>query len=340
MIDVEAWARPLEGDAPCGPNLEYDPEFQALEAAARGKPERQFGDKIIPAEEPDWKEVRDLAASLSSRTRDLRVALASCRAHARLEGLAGVSQGIALLARLVEERWDLVHPQLDPADDNDPMMRLNTLAALADPDGLLRDLRAGEFLSTRTGGRCSVRQAEAAIGALPNAGTEAAIPRPMLEGMLREAAAEGLPNHAREALDALERLARALRARVEPGQGVDFKPLLACLKPLAAFHADVIPEPAMADAPPAAPADAPAPAPVSASPPVQAGEIRSRDDVVAQLGRLSDWLERHEPTNPAPLLIRRAQKLMTMSFVDILKDVAPESVASVAKIAGLPADAK
>jgi len=35
LIDVEAWARPLEGDAPCGPNLEYDPEFQALEAAAR-----------------------------------------------------------------------------------------------------------------------------------------------------------------------------------------------------------------------------------------------------------------------------------------------------------------
>jgi len=63
---------------------------------------------------------------------------------------------------------------------------------------------------------------------------------------------------------------------------------------------------------------------------------RSPQDVVDLLGRICDYLERNEPTNPAPLLIRRAQRLMTMNFVDILRDVAPEGVAAISRIAGLP----
>lgn len=53
------------------------------------------------------------------------------------------------------------------------------------------------------------------------------------------------------------------------------------------------------------------------------------------LEKVCDYLERNEPTNPAPLLIRRAKRLMTKNFVEILKDLAPDSVAQVEKIAGL-----
>ena len=64
------------------------------------------------------------------------------------------------------------------------------------------------------------------------------------------------------------------------------------------------------------------------------GDIRSRDDVIRVLTKVSEYLERNEPTNPAPLLIRRAQRLMTMSFVDIMKEMAPEGMDSLTKIAG------
>ena len=52
------------------------------------------------------------------------------------------------------------------------------------------------------------------------------------------------------------------------------------------------------------------------------------------LQRVCDWIERHEPSNPAPLLIRRAQRLMSKSFLEIMRDLNPEGVHEIEKLAG------
>src|SRR5262245_10354120 len=65
-----------------------------------------------------------------------------------------------------------------------------------------------------------------------------------------------------------------------------------------------------------------------------AGSIRTRADAVRELERVCDWLERNEPSNPAPLLIRRAQRLMNKNFLEIVRDLAPEGVNQVELIAG------
>lgn len=345
MIDVATLTRPLSPDAPCGDNLEYDADFQALEVASRGRPEQQFGGKdgrVIPAEEPAWSDVRSRALALFERTRDLRVAVLLLRALVRTDGIAGLSAGLAVIAALLESMWAHVHPQLDPADDDDPVMRVNTLAALADPNALLRDLRAAEFLSDPRLGRCTVRQLEVALGLAERAGDEPAVPRAQIEGALRSAAEQGpVENHAMTALGHAQRIGELLVQHVGVSQAPDLKPLVARLRPVAAFVADVVPTAAAPSAPPPADASAPvqetAVSPVSSAPP---GAIRNRDDVIEVLGRICEFLERTEPTNPAPLLIRRAQRLMTMSFVDILRDVAPEGVASVSNLAGLPVETK
>ena len=88
-IEIEALIAPVFADAPCGPDLEYDPDFTALEQAARGKREQQVGDKIVPAEEPDWGDVRRRAESLFSRTKDIRVAMLFTRAQTRGEDIVG-----------------------------------------------------------------------------------------------------------------------------------------------------------------------------------------------------------------------------------------------------------
>ncbi|MBS1173145.1 MAG: type secretion system protein TssA, partial [Proteobacteria bacterium] len=56
------------------------------------------------------------------------------------------------------------------------------------------------------------------------------------------------------------------------------------------------------------------------------GEIRSREDAIRLLDKVCAYLDRNEPSNPAPLLIQRAKRLMTMSFVDIIRDMAPDGV--------------
>jgi type VI secretion system protein ImpA len=45
-------------------------------------------------------------------------------------------------------------------------------------------------------------------------------------------------------------------------------------------------------------------------------------------------MERHEPSNPAPLFIRRAQRLIQMNFVEIVKDLMPDSLGQLEKLAG------
>ena len=68
------------------------------------------------------------------------------------------------------------------------------------------------------------------------------------------------------------------------------------------------------------------------------GEITSRDDAIQALARVCAWIERHEPSHPAPLLIKRAQRLMTKNFFEIIRDLAPDGLDSVEKIAGLSYD--
>ena len=49
---------------------------------------------------------------------------------------------------------------------------------------------------------------------------------------------------------------------------------------------------------------------------------------------MCEWIEHNEPSNPAPLLIRRAQRLMSKSFIDIIRDLAPGGVDEIEKLAG------
>lgn len=64
------------------------------------------------------------------------------------------------------------------------------------------------------------------------------------------------------------------------------------------------------------------------------GEIHSREDVVRMLEKICEFIERTEPANPAPLFIRRGQRLMTKNFVEIIQDLAPDSLNQIKQITG------
>jgi type VI secretion system protein ImpA len=89
------------------------------------------------------------------------------------------------------------------------------------------------------------------------------------------------------------------------------------------------PEDSSADA---APQTAPAGEGVPAPRPV--GEIRSREDVVRVLERICDYYSRNEPSSPVPLLLRRAQRLATGSFMEIVRDLAPDAIKTIEQICG------
>jgi type VI secretion system protein ImpA len=69
-----------------------------------------------------------------------------------------------------------------------------------------------------------------------------------------------------------------------------------------------------------------------------AGELRDRSDVERELERVCRWLEQHEPSNPVPLLLRRAQRLMRMNFVEIIQDIASNGLDQVRAVVGSESD--
>ncbi|KAB0659242.1 type VI secretion system protein TssA, partial [Burkholderia diffusa] len=91
--------------------------------------------------------------------------------------------------------------------------------------------------------------------------------------------------------------------------------------------------PAMPAAPGAAHA-ASAPATVPNGQAWRDAEVASRDDVRLGLDKICRYFELHEPSHPAPLLLRRAQRLLALDFYEIIRDLAPESLPKLDLLSG------
>jgi type VI secretion system protein ImpA len=328
-LPVEDLLASLGDDAPCGADLEYDPAFLALEEAARSKPEQQFGETVIAAQEPDWRVVHEQASALATRTRDVRVAVMLARAGARLHGVAAYADALSLVAGLLERHWDHVYPKLDADDNNDPTMRLNALAPLVDADGGLADLRSAVIGSGRAG--LTARQIELAAGkAEPLPGETVPTQGGAVEAVqAAEAQKPGVLAALKQAHAEVLRIEALLGDKVGAARGPELRPLRVLTQTLAHAATQAEGGAMTSDADDGASSASPGATSRGAS-----GSLQSRDDVVRMLDRACDWLERNEPTNPAPLLIRRAQRLMGKSFLEIIRDLAPAGMDQIENIAG------
>ena len=65
------------------------------------------------------------------------------------------------------------------------------------------------------------------------------------------------------------------------------------------------------------------------------GTVRSRQDVIRVLEQICDFYRKTEPSSPVPLILQRARRLVDMDFVQLLTDLAPDSVKQIHAIAGI-----
>jgi type VI secretion system protein ImpA len=336
--DIEQLLAPVSEEAPAGDNLEYDAGFSELERAGAGKEERYSGGELIPAEEPAWRAVRELAVALFARTKDQRVAVQLVKAETAQSGIAGLQAGMRLMRALLEQYWDEVHPKLEAEDEFDPVFRINALAAIDDPVGLLGLVRKTALVEARTVGRFTFRDLDI-VEERASAPENATAPTlDLLKAALREAGSAeaesrvSILQKTREDLRAVEAI---FRDRAAGGQTPDIEKLDATLGHGIAFLETGV---ARADAP-AAGGDAAVigfgaqAGTADAGPGL--GALRNREDVKRVLEQVCEYLERVEPSNPAPLLIRRAHRLLDRSFIDIIQDLAPDAFGQIEKLAGI-----
>lgn len=339
-MTIDIWLEPISDDCPCGPNLEDDLDFLSLEEASREKRSEEFrrdgGDAIlIQGSNVNWGAVQSLAEALLGRSKDLRVAVYLTRALLHTTGFVAIADGLVLINRLLERYWDNVHPELEADEDNDPTMRINALLPLSSLEAGIADLRSSFVLRSRSLGQLTVREIEIAQGRLSPGADGAKLTEAQLAGLIAAAVKENpnLPGLASEALAGAKNIGRIIGERVGESYAPNLKMLETTLSSVVQAIGLSAP---LAETAPASNDALEAVATTAAGRPstVVAGDIRSRQDVIQTLGRLCDYLSRSEPTNPVQLVLRRAQRMMNMSFLELMQDVAPDGLIQAETVVG------
>jgi type VI secretion system protein ImpA len=337
-LDVEHLLAPVSEEAPCGPNLEYDAVYSSLDQASRGKPEQQYGSTIIPAEEPDWFEVRRLATELVDRTKDLRVSCLLARALLETGGFSAFAEGLALNRGYLERYWPSVHPLLDQEDDNDPTLRVNTVSLLSDPATTVRSLRMIPMVSSRMLGQFSLRDLGVAMGEVPPGLNEEAPKLSSIEAAFMDCDLEQLKENTAaigQSLEHAEAIETLMTDQVGAARAVSLEKLRDTLRELhhvlktKLSQRDVDQLADQAGEEPGQTADGGRDVGQRLS-----GEIRTREDAVLALEKVCQYYLRHEPSSPLPLLLSRAKRLANKSFLEIMKDLSPDVVEQIRALGG------
>ena len=329
-IDLERLLAPLSADSPAGENLEYDPQFGEMERAAVGKGEQQFGNTIIPAEEPDWRAVKTQTGKLLDRSKDLRAAALLTKALVHTDGFAGLADGLTLIQGFITDFWESVHPQLDPDDDNDPTLRTNTLISLCDPIQFLKAIAMVPLVSSKVLGSFSLRDIQIAEGTLSPTGDEGReISLDHIDGAFRESSPDDMQRLLAQIRSAAASAA-SIESELNQRVGIEQSPSLQTLSELLQLaEREVVTRTGgnMAEESVEESGSSPPGETSRNSEPVATGAIRNRDDVIRTLEKLCLYYEQNDPSSPVPLLLKRAKRLVKKDFFDIVQDLAPDGSA-------------
>jgi type VI secretion system protein ImpA len=338
MISADELLKPISGEKPCGEDLSYDQGFLDLETLMRGKPETQFS----PAEDPNWKELKDRCLDLWKRSKDLRIATALAVAELKTDGFAGFRECLALLNGLVETHWATCYPLLDPADNNDPTQRVNIIASVAAPVGTFGDplkvierLREAPLTNSVRMGRFSMADILQSQAGTPGPNGQAPPSAAQIEAAFQDTKPEDMQALAQkisESVDLVGRLDDNLTKTVGAGKAADLGPLKNEIKEVQKRLAQRLPggqaaSEASEDSETTAAGTATGGKPIS-------GEIQSRQDVIRMLEKICQYYARREPSSPVPYLLKRAQRLAEKNFMDIINDLSPDALEQIAKITG------
>lgn len=333
-INIDTLLAPISEESPCGEDLEYDPAFGELERAAQGKPGHQMGDEEIAAEPPNWGEVSDSAAVLLGRTKDLRIATHLAHALLNMDGLPGLASGLELIDKMLQDHWDSVYPLLDEEDDNDPTLRMNSLMPLNSHDEFIHSLDRVILVSSKALGRFNMRDIRLAKGeiTLPE-GDETPVPDPThIDAAFLDCELDEIKTNS-EALDQCVDLLASIETFSRDQVGAEFAPEFGELSSELNTVRGIIREQLGRRGVAVDPVDGEETSGEAVAPSVP-GDIRSRDDAIRMLDRVSEYFRKNEPSSPVPLLLQRAKRLISKDFMEILRDLTPKGVSEAEMIGG------
>ncbi|WP_448511910.1 type VI secretion system protein TssA [Photorhabdus laumondii] len=324
-MDITPLLNPVSQEHPGGEDLEYSAEFIHLIQLSQGKAEQQFGDFIIPTQEPDWRQIEKSALALLARSKDLHIIILLMQAWCRQHGLVGYAQGLMLLEQTVARYWETLWPAVEQDGDPDPLMRINALQGLGDGFALAKQVRQCEF-ARRNGITLTVADI---MKCLDGSSTEES-PFPggidLLIAELQQGEAPVIKLIPQIAAT-LQCLINTLRSHLGDSGLPDMR------RQMATFHHLVQLLTSQSDT---AQIEEESQHPLSGngnnthqpslSNSWQPSSIQNREQAQQALEAVRQYFLLHESSHPAPLMIARVQHLINQDFMNIMRNLAPEAV--------------
>lgn len=326
---IEKLLKPVSDEQPCGPDLSNDGEFDRIETILKGKPEVEIGTVQRPAEPPDWMELAEASAGFLGRSKHIRVAVIFCCSQLKTSGLTGFRDGLELIRGLLEQYWPALYPQLDPEDKNDPTQRLNILGTLTRPRGtvlggwlaIVDGLYAAALCQPKGAPAITFDQLIASrAAATPAEGEAAPVEGPSaaaVAGAIRDAGNEqiGAQREAlKQSLSAIQGIDQFLTTTLGAGNTISFEVVERALQEML-----MVLESYVSDSD-GSPIEAAGESAAAAAINVR-GAIRSREDVVRAIDTICSYYEQVEPSSPVPYVLRRAQILAQMNFIEAVQEL-------------------
>lgn len=347
-MDIASLIIPLgSAHGPCGEDLIYSSEFDAIQEARRfDDPSISQGEWVTEIKEADWQGLVRIGENvLAKQSKDLRVACWLIEARCKIEGLAGLADGYALLGQLCETFWNDIHPQ---PDNGDIEQRVGVLDWLANQTPrLLREVpltRSGKgnySLIDLESARATAKQIERNPGQADEITRHAHVSLEHFEDAAKDTAktyfADSLRDaeRAKNAIKAVQALLDSRMGDLSPAFGPTFdtlEDLCNFLQRHAGSVANRMQRPSDGQASP--PSFQPVGSAVERIEPtfgesieIASGPIRSREQAIHQLQEIASFFRRTEPHSPVAYLAEKAAKWGTMPLHEWLRTVVKDDSA-------------
>ncbi|MEL5229939.1 type VI secretion system ImpA family N-terminal domain-containing protein [Serratia ureilytica] len=309
--------------------VEFDPRYSEIEfTLSEYDSQTDPLNAVDNARDINWHAIREQSAALLEQCFDLHVVLWFMRANLHIDGFSAFYQGIKDIDAKYAEEGATIFPQADmePSSDSFHAAALGWLATSSClheiknskifPDTpLTTDELLNMRLDEQEGKSLHFSEVVKVLGQADSyfAGRN-------LPSLKEQLALE---------IDALERVENYANLQAEDYR-LDCRQVRDYLKQFNRQLASLEQQELLAERD-----DAEIDSPDADAPVAMPGKyIRSRQDVILLLDQVLDYFQNYEPSHPAPILIRRSQKMIGMDFATIVEELLPESLASLNQLSG------
>ena len=370
-MSIESLADPVSEESPvgqdCAPdiqtwNLELMDEYLVERARQRGRERFAEQDGLVEAEARNAEAVRDegkrrlaslegilkdvmktsavnaeqvakfmrdkIGDLLTKRGKDLRLLPPLCSACTYFDGLQGYAATVDLALRLIQAFPVDLFPRPDEDDPGDLWERVNAVSELVAGAGIQTLLGSAVVVESKQLGRITLAEL---VGGVHSEGEDVEVSDHDLGAFLGSLESEVVGTALttlRNAEAAVSALVWGFDAGDRPTPKVGVRLARAAQRIAEFIEAGTSDTPVSDNSGSASPVAAPG-AGVRV-----AARLQTREDAHRAIEEVIRFLEALEPAHPAPLLLKRANRLLRMSFIDIINDMAPQAMDQVLGIVG------